>query len=72
MPEPFPLTFISLQDREHLPQTPTLAVIAAIDREYDVMAQAQDAFDNFIESGQVWALLIGVFIGYIFRSFTSY
>ena len=31
-----------------------------------------DAWDNFIESGQVWALLIGIIIGYIFRSITAY
>ncbi|MEM9138153.1 MAG: hypothetical protein AAGB01_12530 [Cyanobacteria bacterium P01_F01_bin.42] len=30
------------------------------------------ALENFIESGQVWALGIGFVLGYIFRSFTSY
>lgn len=33
---------------------------------------AQDAFNNFIESGQVWALGIGLILGYIIRSFTAY
>ncbi len=32
----------------------------------------QGAWDNFIQSGQVWALLIGFVVGYIFRSFTAY
>ena len=32
----------------------------------------QAAWSNFIESGQVWALLIGFGIGYMFRSITSY
>ncbi len=31
-----------------------------------------DAWNNFIESGQVWALLVGIFIGYLFRSITAY
>ena len=37
----------------------------------NVIAQMQSAWDNFIKSGQVWALLIGLFFGYLFRSFTS-
>ncbi|NCJ06804.1 hypothetical protein GS597_09840 [Synechococcales cyanobacterium C] len=32
----------------------------------------QRAWSNFIESGQVWALLIGVVLGYLFRSLTAY
>lgn len=35
-------------------------------------ADLQGAWDNFIQSGQVWALLIGFVVGYIFRSITSY
>ncbi len=34
----------------------------------DVLGQMQRAFTNFIESGQVWALGIGLFIGYSFKS----
>lgn len=44
------------------------------------MAQIQDnlfnnigqAWANFIQSGQVWALIIGFVVGYIFRSITAY
>lgn len=32
----------------------------------------QGAWDNFIQSGQVWALLVGFIVGYLFRSITSY
>ena len=35
-------------------------------------ANVQDALNNFIESGQVWALGIGFILGYIVRSFTAY
>jgi len=38
----------------------------------DVLGQMQTAWNNFIESGQFWALLIGLVVGYLFRSFTSY
>jgi hypothetical protein len=53
-------------------QKHTVTVIGAIDKDVDVIAQMQDAFNNFIESGQVWALLIGFALGYIFRNMTAY
>ena len=37
----------------------------------DILGQIQKAFKTFIDSGQVYALLIGLFLGYYFRSFTS-
>lgn len=37
----------------------------------DVLGQMQKGWNNFINSGQVWALLIGLVIGYMFRSLTS-
>ena len=37
----------------------------------DILGQLQDAWYNFIDSGQVWALLIGTFFGYIFKGFTG-
>lgn len=38
----------------------------------DVVAEMQAAFNHFIQSGQVWALVIGLVLGYLFRSFTAY
>jgi hypothetical protein len=49
-----------------------VTVIGAIDKNVDVLAQMQDAFNHFIQTGQVWALLVGLVLGYIFRSFTAY
>jgi carboxylesterase type B len=46
-------------------------VLAQNVNDTNVIAQMQSAWDNFIKSGQVWALLIGLFFGYLFRSFTS-
>jgi hypothetical protein len=52
--------------------TTTATVLANIDPEVDVLFQMQKAFGHFIDSGQGWALLIGFFIGYLFRSLTAY
>ena len=38
----------------------------------DIIADMQEAFNYFIQSGQVWALAIGVVLGYLFRTFTAY
>lgn len=40
-------------------------------KDIDVVADMQKSFNHFVNSGQAWALLIGLFIGYMFRSFTS-
>lgn len=50
----------------------TATVLAQTVRDPDILGQMEDAFNNFIESGQVWALLIGLVLGYLFRSFTAY
>ncbi|MEL6130947.1 MAG: hypothetical protein AAFR24_10340 [Cyanobacteria bacterium J06627_3] len=31
-----------------------------------------DIIGNFVESGQLWALLIGVVVGYVIRGITTY
>ena len=41
-------------------------------RDPDVMGQMQNAWNNFVETGQIWAALVGVIIGYMFRTLTSY
>jgi hypothetical protein len=38
----------------------------------DVFKPVRQFFNYFIQSGQVWALLIGSIVGYLFRSLTSY
>lgn len=35
-----------------------------------VLDQMQNAFNNFIKSGQVWALIVGLFFGYLIRGIT--
>jgi hypothetical protein len=38
----------------------------------DVFAGVRTFFNNFLKSGQAWALAIGVIFGYIFRALTTY
>ena len=38
----------------------------------DVFAGTRSFFDHFFKTGQAWALLIGIVVGYLLRSFTSY
>ena len=38
----------------------------------NLIGQMQKAFNHFVQSGQVWAMLIGLAIGYMIRNLTSY
>ncbi len=38
----------------------------------DLLGQIQHTWNHFVQTGQIWALLIGVVIGYIFKNLTSY
>lgn len=38
----------------------------------DILGQISNWWSNFIKSGQVWALIIGLTIGYVFRGMTSF
>lgn len=50
---------------------PITSLLAQSIEDPDILGQIQDAWFNFIDSGQVWALLIGTFFGYTFKGFTS-
>jgi hypothetical protein len=48
------------------------SLVFAQQLETDSFKGFRAAMDYFIKSGQVWALLIGLVVGYIFKSLTSY
>ena len=50
---------------------PVSSLLAQAIEDPDILGQIQDAWYNFIDSGQVWALLIGTFFGYTFKGFTG-
>ena len=47
-------------------------VIAQTVNDPDLLGQMQKAWNNFVETGQIWALLIGLVDGYLIRNLTSY
>ena len=36
------------------------------------LTQFGNAWNHFVKTGQIWAFLIGVVLGYLFRGFTSF
>jgi hypothetical protein len=48
----------------------TKAIVAQVFRQ-DVLGDIRKGWNNFVESGQVWALLIGLVAGYMLKSITS-
>jgi hypothetical protein len=38
----------------------------------DLMGDVQRAFDNFVKTGQAWAFLIGLVLGYMLKTFTTF
>jgi hypothetical protein len=42
------------------------------EQDVDIIGNFQKSFSNFVKTGQAWALLIGLVVGYMFRGFTSY
>jgi hypothetical protein len=50
---------------------PVSSLLAQNIQDPDILGQIQDAWFNFIDSGQVWALLMGTFFGYTFKGFTG-
>ncbi len=47
------------------------SILAQSIEDPDILGQMQDAWHNFLESGQAWALAIGAFLGYTFKGFTG-
>lgn len=50
----------------------TQVLISQKVEDVDILGDMKNAWDNFIDSGQVWALLIGLAVGYMFRGMTSF
>ncbi|BAT51455.1 unknown protein [Nostoc sp. NIES-3756] len=36
------------------------------------IGQMQKTWNHFVQTGQIWALLIGLVVGYMFRNLTKY
>jgi hypothetical protein len=42
------------------------------EQDVDIIGNVQTAFHKFVVTGQAWALIIGIVVGYMFKGFTSY
>jgi len=47
-------------------------ILAQNVRDPKVLEQMQKAWNNFVDSGQIWAMIIGIIVGYMFKSLTTY
>jgi hypothetical protein len=52
--------------------SPVTSVLAQNISDPNVLGQMQSSWNHFVKTGQIWALLIGLVIGYIIRNLTSY
>ena len=53
-------------DFYHHSLSPLVTIWAQVIDDPDLLGQMRDAWNNFITTGQVWALLIGMVFGYMF------
>ena len=54
------------------PQQQTQAMVVAQLEDVDVLGDMVNVWNTFISSGQVWALIIGLVLGYLIRGMTTY
>jgi hypothetical protein len=66
----FPLNFNLDADMANLHSHINMDLLAQQFRQ-DVMGDLGRGWNNFVKSGQIWALIIGVVVGYLFRSITN-
>ena len=52
--------------------SPSDWILLAQQFDTDPFSGIREWFINLIETGQLWALIIGFIVGYLFRGFTSY
>jgi hypothetical protein len=46
--------------------------LAQLKTNTDLFGQFASGWNNFVRTGQVWALVIGIIIGYFIKSFTTF
>lgn len=66
------LTSFESHELQSVWQQGTSPLLAQEQFEQDILADLGNAFAYFIESGQVWALIVGFIVGYMLRSVTTY
>lgn len=60
---------VGIEGSEHM-HTATI-IVPAQNYNQDVLGDIAKGWNQFVSSGQIWALLIGLVIGYMVKSITS-
>lgn len=67
--------FLSITTINHIPHLSIndlidgTMILAQKVEDPNVIGQMQKAWQEFVKTGRLWSMLIGVFLGYVFRSF---
>jgi len=69
---PTPLPVVAWVDQSTGANALTPSPIIAQQFDQDILGDLSDAWTHFIDSGQVWALIIGIVLGYLIRNLTAY
>ncbi|HIK46482.1 MAG TPA: hypothetical protein IGR64_16615 [Leptolyngbyaceae cyanobacterium M65_K2018_010] len=59
-------------DQARLAVVPSASMVLAQQFDQDILGDLANAWKTFIDSGQVWALIIGIVLGYMIRNLTAY
>ncbi|MGF1520606.1 MAG: hypothetical protein ACFCVB_22815 [Nodosilinea sp.] len=49
-----------------------LSPVLAQQFDQDILGDIASTWDNFVDSGQIWALLFGIVLGYMIRNLTAF
>ncbi len=49
-----------------------LSPVLAQEFDQDILGDMGNVWNNFVESGQIWALLFGIVLGYMIRNLTAF
>lgn len=52
--------------------TEALSPVLAQQFDQDILGDMVDIWNNFVDSGQLWALLFGIVLGYFIRNLTAF
>ncbi|MBD1876135.1 hypothetical protein H6F75_21865 [Nodosilinea sp. FACHB-131] len=52
--------------------TEALSPVLAQQFDQDILGDMVEIWNNFVESGQLWALLFGIVLGYFIRNLTAF
>lgn len=48
------------------------SLLAQAIRDVDILRDFQEAWNKFVSTGQIWALIIGLILGWLLKGFTTF